>query len=127
MCFPKNKGDGYGSIKRAKTAKKDIEVYKHVERIINPKTKKFYKTRCRPFYHSVYDSKLVYIKNKLNKTEMVKTNLTNRIEINEGFHSEKGKRGSNALFIIPKGSKYYENKYEYVSNQIIFKRFLKSR
>ncbi len=55
------------------------------------------------------------------------------VAVGQGFHSFKESyrlklhKGCPALFIIPKGSLYYENECgNLVSNRIIFKKFLKS-
>ena len=46
---------------------------------------------------------------------------TEHAKINRGYHSykkDKPFRGCNALFVIPKGTKYWANKEEYVSERI---------
>ena len=43
--------------------------------------------------------------------------------INEGYHTNKfivERKKNNWKFIIPKGTKYYENYSEYVSEQLIY-------
>ena len=94
-------------------------------------------------YYALCCTEFRYKKNKLYKTEIKAERCYQRFEgiyIEEGFHSSNsiytakiewmyGAIGITrvlAKFIIPKGAEYYENDKERVSNQIIFKKIIKS-
>jgi hypothetical protein len=78
---------------------------------------------CKPSFHNY-----LYIKNKLQRKIDLYVNYNDSID--EGYHSYKNSEtakyfvlGNQSIFefIIPKGSEYYENNTEIVSNQIIYK------
>ena len=113
MCFVL---PSYKILAKKRIAKKDIKVYKYVV--------KLHENECESYW---FDFR--YRKDELNKEEELKIEKShsNILEIFEGYHSYIQNGGiSNALFIIPKDSEYYENteRGERVSNQIIFKKFI---
>lgn len=85
----------------------------------------------RPFHREYF----TYTLNKKTKDEIVCPSFFGSDSINEGYHSFKdeskliGTFGitprATGKFIIPKGTKYYENDYEYVSETLIFKGYIK--
>jgi len=118
MCFEKfvkSKKDNIPLI-----AEKDIICYKIV-----------FKKFLGLYYKSLY-RRFVYHHYKLYKCtfDVYPALNSNYMKVEAGFHSYKDRdiaiynldvyenRGIIVKFIIPKGSKYYENAREYVSNQI---------
>jgi len=104
MCFTTRKNA------RAKIAKTDIECWK-VLQMLN-------KSPCEGYrYH----------RNKINPKVQIKK-LAGNINIQEGYHSYKSLQFAyNTIFsysyvrrfIIPAGTRYFENKTEYVSETIM--------
>jgi len=130
MCFIVDELD-----KKEKIAKDDIICYK-VGRKYNknwifrdtflPLFRNF-TYKIGKLYKKCYPSRLI-----VEVPEFIPIRYSNGI-IYEGFHSYKSKYTSYyamhsyccVLCIIPKGAKYYENKTEYVSDQIIIKKLVK--
>jgi hypothetical protein len=111
MCFT-----GNYFLNRKKIAKEDIVCYK----IGFVKNERFF-----PMYHEWY----AYLKDYLQPKEILKRkwNFILSFDINKGYHSYKSydssKRCSSfsddiCQFIIPKGTAYYENEDEIVSETI---------
>ena len=100
--------------KRAKIAKENIKCYKYL---------------FPEFYGNKYEcavKEFHYIPNKLNKRIKIKKNGS---RIDEGYHSYRKRETSESckdagrhqtyLFIIPKGTRYFENEEQYVSETIM--------
>ena len=109
MCFTK-----LSIHQKAKTATKGIVCYK---RLVYHKSSKTYDG---PFYTGNY---------KIGNTYSIKRFSHRFHEIAEGFHAYiqlsrakilKQPGESIGIFVIPKGTKYYDNGYEYVSKSIKF-------
>lgn len=108
---------------KIKIAKEDIVCYKTIKHHRNGAVSqvmeyRYYKNKRCP---SV----------KLRKQETSYCCTTNVYEITRGYHSyitedyfDLWNGGPNAIFIIPKGTRYYENYHERVSETIIFKGWL---
>lgn len=119
MCF-RIKINRNGSADTVKTAKQAIVCYKAVDK--GPKAKKTSRSHIQGFRYN------------LNRKVNAKFDVQG-LAIEAGLHSYKtrpkwttdsddiAKRKSSGtvtmLCVIPKGAKYYENKTEYCSNQII--------
>lgn len=111
--------------KRAKVAKKNIICYKASD--LRRESKAV--VSFRPYFVSSFK----YLLNKKTKKVILSVNCNETIL--EGYHSIKSKdnwwlerRAENykiGKFIIPKGTRYYENYEEYVSETLIFKGYIK--
>lgn len=107
MCF-----DNVNNQKEAKIAKKSIKVYKSLQYVGDKITS--------PYYHNI-----VWKKGEIKVcNSMSKSPKSPPMEINRGLHSAKtisrAKVHASAVFeaVIPKGSLYWENDSEYVSNAL---------
>ncbi len=106
MCFHNIKVK-----EKAKVAKKDIKVYKWLQSHWDNSLRS-------PIQSTRWEVK------KLGKARLLSE--VRRGMVDSGFHSYKSKRhainipyaGDLYSFIIPKGSKYYVNKTQYVSNRM---------
>jgi len=99
-------------------AKEDMTVYKSIIR--NTKDNSGY-----PYYYSEVIKYQIGKKNPVVELDLVYN------QVHKGYHSwasqDQSFCQSNSIFIIPKGSKYYIGIHnDYVSNQIIFKEWIKN-
>lgn len=114
MCFIVSKGKN----SRSKIATKNIVCYKKSSQYWGEK-----KSNFNPPYYSSFQ---YYVNKRTPKVRLIKFSG----EINEGYHSYNNVewvRCSNSRvgkFIIPKGTRYFKNPYEYVSETLIFKGWL---
>ena len=102
--------------KKIKVAKKNITCYKIVDLVFGSKTE------CSSWWtHHIYT---MGIENK-----KINLKINKHGQINRGYHSYIINKDEycNAIFIIPKGTRYYLSSLdnEYVSETIIFKCFIK--
>jgi len=120
-----------------KITDRDIRVYKT---LFITKEKYYpnflYKLLGIAFERKLYFSESTNYKYEIGKTNKeVKLNLSRIFDniwvVNEGYHSDVRPYGSNATFIIPKGSEYIEGWYNtntsrknYVSSNIIFEKII---
>lgn len=109
MCFYSNKTTS------KQIATEDIVVYKECKLRTRPFSKKLY--LCGGVYdHYIYS---------LTNWSPIKVSKGIFPAITHGFHSNiYRKRYDNTSWIIPKGSIYYKNDTEYVSNRLVFKEFI---
>jgi hypothetical protein len=119
MCFVATKNQ------RPKIASEDIVCWKALKRRLTKKGygAAFNNTIHAPFYYQPGENQPLIILKKIHW-------LANEYNINEGYHSymeeekakcNKGRDEKVFKFIIPKGTKYYQNIFdcEYVSETII--------
>jgi hypothetical protein len=134
MCFQ-------GTDKQLYVAEEDIVCYKEVTKL-TAKTCLSYWTEFKYKFGKLYnllnscavttggydntpDPEDITLQNKLFLDDrLINKDLANYFEVHKGFHSFKFKKETdcirpNVRCIIPKGSEYYQNETEYVSNQII--------
>jgi hypothetical protein len=114
MCFETTKSA------KAKIAKTDIKCWKYLDEDNTPP--------CYPEHGFVYRKDVINEKVSLQITNA--DEIGTGAEIREGYHSYKKKDSAPdwlrhdtfvKRFIIPAGTRYYENKTEYVSETIILK------
>jgi hypothetical protein len=119
MCFETTESA------KLKIAKKDIKCWKVLD------------GNLAPFFSTDHGYNSPYIENKRNikvKIEKVlrRTSIGKRFVVNEGYHSFRSLLSANMfaqgwsswsseirIFIIPKGTRYFSNRTEYVSETII--------
>ena len=128
MCFTSANKTKY-------IATEDIICYKEVERIQKETCRSYWTEFTYEFgkLYTLLNSKAVaedYLNSpkpeeqeRTNNNELYPNEFDDCIDIHTGFHSYKSHDledcFSNVECIIPKGSEYYQNLTEYVSNQII--------
>lgn len=103
------------------TAKKAIKCYKSVYKLPSGNARAV-------VYRKTYKPGVVYTERRF---QLFPTRYWRDLpQSNEGFHSYKDRPTTNlyhftAVFVIPKGAKYFVNSTERISNQIKFVKFLK--
>lgn len=126
MCFWINESKEF---KKAKVADRNIVCYK----VSNHPKQSRVKNYLRPYFQ--FEFKYLLSKSAPKQSLDADRSFDGKRYIREGYHSYKDSNHSWVVFkgsmkkigkfIIPKGTKYYENKTEYVSETLIFKGYIK--